>query len=254
MHELLHQTRQLREQLNAEVAQRRRMSETLAKVVHELRTPVSGVIGFARLLLQDPGVTPEQLVKLRLIESCCLHQLQVVDDVIDLARLSARKLQLAPAPADLGELLCTAVEMVRPLADGRGISLGLELPDVLPQRLVLDAQRLRQVLFNLLSNAIKYTDVGGVVLRVTPSGRDADGRHRLAFAVCDSGRGLVRAGQEPVVELFRRGHEGAQAPPGSGIGLVVTHELLLLMGAELGFVERFPSGTEARFELSLPAA
>ena len=141
-------------------------TESLAKLVHELRTPLHGILGMAALLLSDPELTPRQRRRLELIDYSGRHQLQLVNDILEYARLDARKVRLDARPSNLQVLLPTTVEMMRSCALDKGLMLQLLMPSDMPEYVFVDELRLRQVLLNLLSNAIKFTDIGTVVLRV----------------------------------------------------------------------------------------
>lgn len=221
----------------------------LGKLVHELRTPVSGMVGLSRLMALETTTRDTQSRRLALIEQCGEHLLSLVDDIIDLARLRARRLVLQTAPVTLAELLQLTQAVVQPLAKQRGLTLSVTLAPDLPERVTADARRLQQVLLNLLSNAVKFTGQGGVHLHV---GFDDDPR-RLRFCVSDTGCGMTEAQILRLGRLFERAHEAPGMPDGSGVGLCVTRELVDLMGGELTLHSTPGRGTQFSFAAAFPA-
>jgi len=224
----------------------------LAKLVHELRTPLGGVLGMARLMAHAGPLNPAQRRQLSLIEDCGQHLLQLVSDILDFARLDARQIQLHPRPTCLRALLTDTLEIMAPMARERALALALALPDGLPARLQVDALRLRQVLLNLLSNAIRYTARGGVDLTVErlDGGPSASRRCLLRFNVVDTGPGLDAEALVRLDQLFHRPREGPDLPDGSGVGLAVTRELVALMGGELSLRSSPGRGTVVSFTLA----
>lgn len=229
-------------------------TESLAKLVHELRTPLHGILGMAALLLSDPELTPRQRRRLELIDYSGRHQLQLVNDILEYARLDARKVRLDARPCNLQVLLPAAVEMMRSCAQDKGVMLQLLMPSDMPEYVFVDELRLRQVLLNLLSNAIKFTDVGSVVLRVDAfrkRGLERSDVWRLHFSIVDTGRGLSAEQQARLYEMFNSEGEDDVLPSGSGVGLVVTRELVKLLGGALELRSAQGVGTSAQFELEL---
>lgn len=225
----------------------------LSKLVHELRTPISGVVGVTQLLSRDPRATDEQRQWLALIDQCGQHLLQLVGDIMDYSRLRAGAMPLTPTGVSLRALLQDVVSLMRPGAESRGQVLSLHLPAVLPGSLLVDVRRLRQILFNLLSNAIKYGGTGSVrlLLEATHPTPASGAPWRLRFSVIDTGPGLSEAQLARLGALFQRGSDGPEVPDGSGVGLQVTRELVQLMGGDLQLCSREGEGTVVSFELAL---
>lgn len=229
-------------------------TESLAKLVHELRTPLHGILGMAALLLSDPELTPRQRRRLELIDYSGRHQLQLVNDILEYARLDARKVRLDARPSNLQVLLPTTVEMMRSCALDKGLMLQLLMPSDMPEYVFVDELRLRQVLLNLLSNAIKFTDIGTVVLRVDAfrkRGLESGNVWRFHFSIVDTGRGLSSEQQVQFFEMFSSEGEEHLIPNGTGVGLVVTRELVKLLGGTLELRSASGVGTSAQFELEL---
>ncbi|MBK1686652.1 sensor histidine kinase [Rubrivivax gelatinosus] len=225
----------------------RRKQEFLASVSHELRTPLNGVIGFANLLRQGK-VPPESARHRQYLDRIAQggqHLLQVVNDLLDLSRIEAGKLDFRPRPLDLPVLVDEALALLREPAEAKRIGLHAELQPL--PGLCLDPLRLTQVLLNLLSNAVKFTPAGGrVVLRA-----QALDSERWRLEVQDTGVGIGEADQ---ARLFGRYEQAESAQPerarGSGLGLDVTRQLVQLQGGRIGV--RSVVGEGSVFWVELP--
>ena len=233
---------------DADAAGRTGSIDALAKLIHELRTPLHGMLGMAGLLLRDPTVAARHRAHLALIRECGQHQLQMIDDLLDFARLHARTIEIHRQPTDLARLLRFVADTLRVNAEAKGLALRLHLSPLLPGLAQVDAKRLTQVLFNLGGNAIKYTDQGSVDLHADLRHDGADAS--LVLRVADTGRGMPQEMASGPARLFQRANGLADLPSGSGIGLIVCHELVQLMGGQLGFHSQPGLGTVA--ELALP--
>ncbi|MBP6902864.1 MAG: response regulator [Burkholderiaceae bacterium] len=242
-------------QANAELALRvdqaeaatRAKSAFLANMSHEIRTPMNAIIGLTHLLARDShdAAQRERLAK---VDGAARHLLQIINDVLDLSKIEAGKLQLQALDFDRDALLGRALDMVREAAMAKGLELVLDV-DHLPRRLRGDLQHLAQALINLLGNAVKFTDSGWVRL----SGRwlgDEGGRQHLRFEVSDTGPGIA---PERLGRLFTA-FEQADASTtrrhgGTGLGLALTRHLAELMGGQAG-VDSQP-GVGSRFWFSV---
>jgi PAS domain S-box-containing protein len=231
----------------AEAANRAK-DEFVAIVSHELRTPLTAILGWAVLLQTNRG--DNQLVDraLQAIERNARVQRQVIDDLLDVSAMTAGKLSLEVAEVDLPAVLTAAEESVHPVADAKGLSLELDLPERLPPMLG-DARRLQQVYWNLLSNAVKFTPEGG---RIVVTARETtDG---IEVVVRDNGVGMSQDLVPQVFERFRqRDSSTARRHPGLGLGLAIVRELVVLHG---GTVEAASPGEGAgsTFVVTLPVA
>ncbi|HEX4854406.1 ATP-binding protein [Arenimonas sp.] len=219
-------------------------SRFLATLGHEIRTPMTGVLGMAELL-QGSALDARQRGQVEAIQRAGQHLLRLVNDALDLARIEAGRLELVVAPFRLRPLLDEVADLLRPLAEAKGLRFHLDCAPSLPQALSGDATRVRQILFNLGHNAIKFCDAGEVSLHVAPG--EPEG---LLLSVRDSGPGL---GPEQQARLFRRFEQGAAGSSGSGgtgLGLAICRELAVAMGGGIS-VQSSP-GQGARFQVSLP--
>jgi signal transduction histidine kinase/ActR/RegA family two-component response regulator len=221
-------------------------SRFLATLGHEVRTPMTGVLGMGELLLAT-SLDPKQRGYVEAIRDAGDHLLRLVDDALDLARIEAGRLQLDPEPFALRQLVEDVAALHGPLARQRGLAFECRVSPEAPSMLEGDPTRIRQILFNLLGNAIKFTQQGEVGLRCEPLG------HRgVRFVVHDTGPGL---NAEQQARLFRRfeqadGARTASRYGGSGLGLAISQELAVEMGGSIDVTSAPGVGT--RFSVELP--
>ena len=232
--------------MNSEVeAATHAKSDFLASMSHELRTPLNAVLGFSDVLAEQLGdtLTDRQRRYLDNIHAAGSHLLELINDVLDLSKVEAGRLQLRPEPIPLSDLLEPVVASAGQLAADRGVRFE---PEPIPSGVAqVDAARVRQVLLNLLSNAVKFTPKGGLVtLRVTTTGR------ALGAEVSDTGIGISAEQRGRVFGMFERLHEGRSEATGTGLGLAITKRLVELHGGTIDF-EREP-GTVPRFWFWIP--
>ncbi len=235
-----------------EIAEQASLAKTrfLATLAHEVRTPLTGVMGMSELLLETP-LQETQRGHVHSLRQAGNHLLRLVNDALDLARIEAGKLELLSQDFDPRALVEETVALTRPLAEKRGLSFVAEVAPELPEALRGDPVRVRQILLNLLGNAVKFTERGGVALhvRMTETGQ-------VRMQVSDTGPGLS---EEQLQRLFRRFEQadGAQTAArygGSGLGLAICRELTAAMGGHIQ-VESVPgAGTRFTVELPLPPA
>ena len=229
-----------RRRARAEAASRAK-SRFLADLGHEVRTPMTGVLGMSELLLSDP-LDERQRRRVEAIRTSGEHLMRVLDDALELARIDAGQAALVQAPFDLDALLASVAAGVHPLAERQGVAFTLNVPDPLGVR-VGDATRVRQILLNLLGNALRHARVGAVLLEAI--GR-ADG---VVMRVRDTGPGL---GPQQQARLFLRYSQvGALRAGGQGLGLAISHALATRMGGTLQ-VDSVP-GLGACFTFRWPA-
>lgn len=221
----------------------------LATLGHEVRTPMTGVLGMAELLLATP-LDARQRDYAGSILSAGRHLLRLVNDALDLARIEAGKLPLEARDFDLRELLEQICALVRPMALSKQLAFDFELEPGLPPTLQGDSNRVQQILLNLLVNAIKFTAHGRVGLRV----RRPAGVAGVVFEVADTGPGIGEEQRQRLFQRFEQG-EGARTAArygGSGLGLAISHELAIAMGGRIEVESTPGKGTCFRVELALP--
>jgi HAMP domain-containing protein/CheY-like chemotaxis protein/GAF domain-containing protein len=206
-------------------------SEFLANMSHELRTPLNSMLILSRLLAEEgqDNLTDQQVEFARTINSAGNDLLDLINDILDLSKVEAGKMELSVAPVPLAATCDEVARGFRPLAEERGLQLHVELEPDLPVAIVTDEQRLQQVLRNLLSNAIKFTHEGEVRLRV---GARQGGR--IAFEVRDTGIGIAPEKLEQIFEAFRQADgTTSRAYGGTGLGLSISREIARLLGGEI---------------------
>jgi signal transduction histidine kinase/CheY-like chemotaxis protein len=223
-------------------------SDFLASMSHELRTPLNAIIGFSDLMRGEQPSEDRRLVPAEWVDHVYTsgrHLLELINDVLDLTKVEAGRLDLKIEPLELAEAVGETVAAVRPLAVGAGLQLTVTVPAGLAVR--ADRIRLRQILYNLLSNAIKFTPAGGKV-DVAASEAEPD----LLFWVQDTGVGIALADQEAVFEQFRQVGSPAARQGGTGLGLALTRRLVEAQGGAIWLESELGRG--ARFVVRLPAA
>jgi two-component system sensor histidine kinase/response regulator len=240
----LEQQAQLRAAKESAEAATRAKSEFLASMSHELRTPLNGVLGYTQLLQRDRGLRPGQREALEAIAKCGTHLLELINDVLDLSRIEAGRVDIEATTTDLAQLLIDLKYVVAESARQKGLLLSMTIAPGVPRRVVLDGRHLRQVLLNLLGNAVKFTAHGEARLTI-----EAIDDARLYFEVRDTGIGIAPEALTKIFEAFSQTREGAAAG-GTGLGLAISRQLIQTMGAELE-VESTP-GQGSRFYFVLP--
>lgn len=215
----------------------RAKSEFLSFLSHELRTPLQSILGRAELLARTPLAAGQQR-HLETIDAQGQLLLRLVTDLLDLGTIEAGKFVLRPAPFSLRRTLAACEDVARRQAEGKAVAIAVVLDPAIPDHLVADETRLRQILGNLLNNAVKFTPAGTVTLRVAPveatattSSPPGPPRERLAFTVHDSGPGLPPAQLDRLFTLFTRlDHGEGFRREGTGVGLALVRRLCTLMG------------------------
>jgi signal transduction histidine kinase len=225
-------------------------SHFLAHMSHELRTPLNGILGYAQLLARDTRLDLEQLERIAMIERSGEHLLTLINDLLDLAKIEAGRLDLQPTLVDLAPLLKHVTNLISVRAAQAGLAFTYTQSSDLPGQIHGDERALRQILLNLLANAVKFTHQGGVTFDVSGMETSA-GRCRLRFVVEDSGSGIAPEDLQRIFEPFVRATDDTRIE-GTGLGLPITKRLLTAMGGTINVESRL--GVGSKFTVSLDFA
>lgn len=232
---------------NAAEGANRAKSVFLANMNHELRTPLNAILGFSNLLRKQSGLSSVQCDYLDIIHRSGEHLLTLINDVLEMSKIEAGRVQIDSAPFDLGGLVRDVADMMQVRAQEKGLQLRVEQTSRVPRYIRSDEARLRQVLINLVGNAIKFTREGSVVVHLGV--RPETGAERLLIEVEDSGVGIRPEDQPRIFEAFvQLGEDASQK--GTGLGLALTRQYVELMGGHVR-VDSIP-GRGSRFAVDLP--
>jgi PAS domain S-box-containing protein len=238
---------------NLELAQARDAAEAanqaksifLSNMSHELRTPLNAVLGFSELMARDPTVSPGQREHLEVINRSGQHLLAMINDVLDLSKIEAGRIELKVETLDVHRLLEDLATMFRIRTQNKDLGFLLEPAPDLPRYLAMDGGKLRQILINLLGNAIKFTKTGGIALRARA---EFEGEYGwLHFEVQDSGSGISTEHLLHIFEPFTQLEENEQ--PGSGLGLAISRRLVQLMGGDIQAKSSLGEGSTFSFRV-----
>jgi PAS domain S-box-containing protein len=222
-------------------------SQFLANMSHEIRTPLTGVVGFARILQGMTDLPDDARAHVARIAKSGEALLNVVNDILDFSKLEAGQMELDPQPFELATFFDETIDLIRPRAADKGLTVTLELSPGLPAHLGADAARLRQVLLNLLSNAVKFTSEGGVTVT---AGYE---RRQLRVEVTDTGPGIAPKAARRLFQRFSQVDDSnRRAHGGTGLGLAICKGLVEMMGGEIGLQSLPDHGST--FWFTVPAA
>ena len=224
-------------------------TEFLAHLSHEIRTPMNAILGFSEIL-SDKVTDEQQRGHLRSIELSGNNLLRLINDILDLSKIEAGRIELELAAVDLHALLREVEQVFEFQVRKKHLSFALRYDERIPDTLYLDELRTRQILFNLIGNAVKYTDAGSISVEAMLSARHAD-RCTISIAVKDSGIGISPSQQEIIFEPFRQARRTRSADAhGTGLGLAITRRLLEIMGGEIHVESKLGQGSV--FRVTLP--
>jgi PAS domain S-box-containing protein len=225
-------------------------SKFLANVSHEVRTPLNGIIGLTRLLLDSP-LTPKQQAQLNMVRDSADSLLEIINDILDLARIEAGRLEVVLEPAQIREVVRLTLQPLLPLAQAKNLEFIVHIDSDVPRQAICDPLRLRQVFTNLLGNAIKFTEHGRIELQIRKLAETGN-QVRLEFAVQDTGIGIPLEMQSQIFEAFRQvDTAGSRRPGGSGLGLSIAAHLVDLMGSRIELHSSPGQGSRFSFSLDL---
>ena len=221
----------------------------LANMSHELRTPLNVILGFTQVMAHDISLTPNQQEDLQTIRRSGDHLLSLINDVLDLSKIESGHCTIEEAGFDLIALLHSLRNMLAERASSKGLDLCFEIAPEVPQFVISDAQKLRQILLNLLSNAIKFTNQGVVTLHVSIKTPAEENRMMLEFAVIDTGVGIEAEEIGSIFDAFVQAQAGKRSVSGTGLGLTISRKLLEIIGGEISVSSIIGQGTTFTFTL-----
>ena len=236
---------------DAAVVANRAKSTFLATMSHELRTPLNAILGFAQILRADRKLSESQARGVAIILQGGEQLLTLINDILDLSRIEAGKVDLDSAPVDLAGFLRVITDIIKFKAEDKGLRFVFDGAPEVAHAVHVDEKRLRQVLLNLLSNAVKFTAQGQVTLRVQTLSADAE-RVRLRFEVEDSGIGIPPGQLQAIFEPFEQSADVQRRFGGTGLGLSISRQLIRLMGSDIHVESREKLGSRFWFDLDLP--
>jgi len=210
----------------------RAKSVFLANMSHEIRTPMNAILGFSQLMLRDQDLTPRQCQYLGTINRSGEHLLALINDILEMSKIEAGRTTLNPSTFDLPVLFKDLEMMFRVRTDEKKLSFSVETIGDVPQFIVTDINKLRQVFINVIGNAVKFTEQGGIGLRVLADREGATGPY-LRVEVEDTGEGISTDDQVKLFRHFEQTKTGQQAGTGTGLGLAISREFVRLMGGDI---------------------
>lgn len=237
-------------------------SEFLASMSHELRTPLNGILGYAQILLRDKDLSKQQKDSIGIVQQCGNHLLNLINDILDLSKIEAQKLDLYPQDFNFPYFLTAVAEMCKIKASQKGLAFNYQPSPQLPKLVCADEKRLRQVLINLLGNAIKFTDYGSVSLKVRQvnkpksEGTEKIGKQPLQttlmrFEVEDTGAGMTSEQLEKIFQPFEQVGDNSRKAEGSGLGLAISQKIVNMMGSKLEVQSQLGIGSIFFFEVEI---
>ncbi|MDM8535769.1 MASE3 domain-containing protein [Desulfobacterales bacterium HSG17] len=226
----------------------------LANMNHELRTPLNSILGFAQILHNDSSIPIKQRENIHIMLQSGEHLLNLINDILDMAKIESGRITLNESLFHLSELLDTIKEMIHYRLENKNVELIIEPGPNLPEIIKTDEGKLRQILINLLGNAVKFTEKGNITLKIGHAGKiqrpdkfdkfdefDESENIRLNFEIKDTGSGIPKKDMDFIFEAFNQSHDLKSKPEGTGLGLTISREFVQLMGG--GYQRKQPYGS-----------
>lgn len=238
-------------------------SEFLSNMSHELRTPLNGILGYTQILQRDNSLKLQQKEEINIIYQCGTHLLTLINDILDLSKIEAGKMELYPSEIDFPFFLQCVVEMCRIKAETKNISFTYQPSNQLPASIYADEKQLRQILINLLGNAIKFTEEGGVTFKIEVIAQDSlpiSNKEnpsqlpicQIRFLIQDTGVGMSEAQIAQIFLPFERVGDKTRLVEGTGLGLAISHKIVNMMGSTINVKSKPGEGSTFWIDLDLP--
>ena len=226
-------------------------SDFLANMSHEIRTPLNGIIGFTNLL-RNTNLEDIQKNYMNTINESAQSLMSIVNDILDFSKIESGKLELEIKKTNINELCSQIIELLKYDSNVKNIELSLIIDDEVSKFLWIDSLRIRQILINLLSNSVKFTEKGKVQLKIAVAQKLEDDFAMIRFTVIDTGIGIEKEYQEKIFEAFSQGDNSTTRKfGGTGLGLTISNQLLLLMNSKLNLKSIYENGSEFFFDIKL---
>ncbi|GJQ64304.1 MAG: hypothetical protein SCALA702_33570 [Melioribacteraceae bacterium] len=219
-------------------------SQFLASMSHELRTPLNGILGYTQILMQDKHLKTHHLEGVNVIHKSGEHLLKLINDILDLSKIDAEKVELEFAPLDLKEMVENIYNIILLKANSKNLELEINYEKIIPERIIQDEKRIQQILLNLLNNAVKFTEKGKIILEIHYR------NNFIRFDVIDTGPGIPGEKQEIIFSPFEQLGDHLRKSEGTGLGLAISSKLVKLLGGNLD-LESAP-GKGSRFTFEVP--
>ena len=226
-------------------------SEFLATMSHELRTPLNGILGYAQILQYDDNLTTKQKNGLITIQNSGDYLLTLINDVLDLSKIEAGKLELVFNNFNLSAFLQEIIRSFQLSAKQKAINFIYEPLSALPETIHADEKRLQQILLNLLSNAIKFTHQGQVILAVNYQPANSSNNGKLCFQIEDTGIGIANSDQNKIFQAFEQAGTESKVIEGTGLGLPITKKLIEMMKGEIQLHSQLKKGSTFKFNVQV---
>ncbi|MDA7867040.1 ATP-binding protein, partial [Verrucomicrobia bacterium] len=223
----------------------------LANMSHEIRTPMNAILGYSQILKRDEQLPERHRQSVETIEKSGDHLLAMINDILDLSKIEAGRMELQESDFDLNEMIGGITAMFRIRCEEKELTLSLVAFDKKPVPVRGDEGKLRQVLINLMGNAVKFTDVGEITLKIRALG--AASQHRYRFDVIDTGPGISEPDQRNIFQPFQQSQAGLEQG-GTGLGLAISRRQVELMDGEIELESTEGKGSRFYFEIPLPPA
>ncbi|MGD1703426.1 ATP-binding protein [Dapis sp. BLCC M229] len=233
-------------------------SEFLANMSHELRTPLNGILGYAQILNRSKKLPEKERHGIEIIHQCGSHLLTLINDILDLSKIEARKLELSTKEIHFPSFLQGVVEICRVRSDKKGLNFTYQPDANLPTGVITDEKRLRQVLINLLGNAVKFTQTGTIAFTLENTKlSDIAGENSMAcikFQIKDTGVGIAAENLDKIFQSFEQVGDQKNRSEGTGLGLAISKKIVELMGGKIQVKSELGKGSIFSFEIDLPIA